>query len=122
MTSRGLRNAEVARRLSDYLPGHKKVSPASISQYRGGRSVPRDLYLHALSKALEVEESELLPPGVGNATLSEPEIVRPPAKHMREQSFPSMFSLEDRGNTARLRLDQELPWPMVVQILAILKG
>ena len=52
MEERGLTAGETARRMREHLGGDAKFTPANISHYRLGRSLPRPRYLDALSFVL----------------------------------------------------------------------
>ena len=56
MQERGLTANETARRVREALGEGAKFTPANISHYRQGRSLPRPRYLAALSRALGVTQ------------------------------------------------------------------
>ena len=60
MDERGWTANETARRVREELGEGAKFTPANISHYRQGRSLPRPRYLEALSRALGVDKGELL--------------------------------------------------------------
>jgi transcriptional regulator with XRE-family HTH domain len=58
---RGLTVAETARRMRTHLPKGESITVVGILHYLSGRSMPRVHYLDALSLALRVPKSELIP-------------------------------------------------------------
>jgi transcriptional regulator with XRE-family HTH domain len=58
---RGLTVAETARRMRTHLPKGESISVVGVLHYLSGRSLPRLRYLDALSLALNVDNSELVP-------------------------------------------------------------
>jgi transcriptional regulator with XRE-family HTH domain len=117
MDDRGWTANETARRVREALGEGAKFTPANISHYRQGRSLPRPRYLEALSRALGVTKGELLTeasPAQQHTPLSSAPIELP-------NGSPS-FHIEDRGGNASLQINQQLPWPMALKLLEVLKG
>jgi transcriptional regulator with XRE-family HTH domain len=117
MDERGWTANETARRVREALGEGAKFTPANISHYRQGRSLPRPRYLEALSRALGLTKGELLTeasPAQQHTPLSSAPIELP-------NGSPS-FHIEDRGGNAWLQINQQLPWPMALKILEVLKG
>ena len=99
-----------------------KFTPANISHYRQGRSLPRPRYLEALSRALGVNKGEPL-------TEASPARAGDSQQHTPTSSAPIQlpdgspsFHIEDRGGNAWLQINQQLPWPTAIKILEVLKG
>ena len=119
---RGWTLSEAARQVREQLPDGAKFTPANISHYVSGRSLPRPLYLEALTTALGVDAGDLMsqdntPTRKTNGSQSEhvqlqqEEARETPALHM-----------QDLGDRVRLQINQELPWPVALKVLRALKG
>ena len=123
MEERGLTAGETARRMRERLGGDAKFTPANISHYRFGRSLPRPRYLDALSAVLGVDKEELFsdahPHKTGRATAGESSSQTP--SHDGHETPPSL-NVVDRGGSVWLQINQQLPWPVAIQILHALKG
>jgi transcriptional regulator with XRE-family HTH domain len=121
MDERGWTANETARRVREALGEGAKFTPANISHYRQGRSLPRPRYLEALSRAFGVNKDELLteasPARDGNRQQHTPSS----APIELPDGSPS-FHIEDRGGNAWLQINQQLPWPTAIKILEVLKG
>jgi transcriptional regulator with XRE-family HTH domain len=113
---RGWTLAEAAREISRYLPGEQVFNPVNLSHYVHGRSFPRPKYLKALEQALDIGElfdsprkrrkraSDLIGPADSLVPGDEP-----------------MVRVQDMGNgTARVQIDQVLPWPDALKLLEVL--
>jgi transcriptional regulator with XRE-family HTH domain len=61
LDERGLTVAETTRRMRTHLPKGESISVVGMLHYLSGRSMPRLRYLDALSLALRVDKSELIP-------------------------------------------------------------
>jgi transcriptional regulator with XRE-family HTH domain len=61
LDERGLTVAETTRRMRAHLPKGESISAVGMLHYLSGRSMPRLRYLDALSLALRVDKSELVP-------------------------------------------------------------
>jgi transcriptional regulator with XRE-family HTH domain len=122
MQERGWTVNETARRVREELGEGAKFTPANISHYRQGRSIPRPRYLAALSRALGVDQGELLTeasaPHVANSSHKPGE----PLAGIEIRAGSPSFHIEDRGGNAWLQINQQLPWPIAIQILQVLKG
>ena len=123
MEERGLTAGETARRMREHLGGGAKFTPANISHYRLGRSLPRPRYLDALSAVLGIDKEELLSDGQahqkGGPTERERSSEAP--SHDGREAPPSL-NIVDRGGSVWLQINQQLPWPVAIQILHALKG
>ena len=122
MDERGWTANETARRVREALGEGAKFTPANISHYRQGRSLPRPRYLEALSRALGVNKGELLteasPARAGDSQQHTP----PSSAPIELPDGSPSFHIEDRGGNAWLQINQQLPWPMAIKILEVLKG
>jgi transcriptional regulator with XRE-family HTH domain len=137
MDSHGLTVAETVRRANEHMPKGKSLSKASVSQYRSGRSVPRQPSLDALGAALGVRPSDLLgssqkPAKAGPARRASAELRdRVIAKGrtgpsradvVRAESSPQdRLAIEDCGEEVHIRFDQRVPWSVAVRIFEALK-
>lgn len=85
--AKGWNQSELARRASDYLPkpvkGQRsggKITRDMVSHWSRGLNLPRPEFLPALAKALDCEQTDLLPPGGVPSTIGEA-----PAMQMKSQ-------------------------------------
>ena len=113
MDAQGLTGAEVARLMSEHLPDSKKISPATISHYRTGRSIPCGQNLDALISAPRIERSELadlldVPP--------QPE-PSPGAKRTHASKEVRHIGVEDLGDEVHLKIDLRVSWKVALEIL-----
>jgi transcriptional regulator with XRE-family HTH domain len=137
MSERGLTAAETARRMRDYLPVGDKASRSTICQYKAARALPRLRYLDALSMALGVNKSDLLPSLETDATGNCVEQDRrrraermnratddtdadAEASGSPENSVP-LCTIEDLGDEVHLRINQRVSWAAALTILRVLK-
>lgn len=104
MEERGVSGAETIRRMQEHLPDGGSIARSCLSHYRAGRTVPRLRHLDALSLALGVEKSQLLPE-------------LHPANGEKE-----FLTLHQIGDEVQLQVRQRVSWETAAQILAILKG
>jgi transcriptional regulator with XRE-family HTH domain len=149
MQERGLTNAETAQRMRDHLPEGEGFSPANISHYRSGRSVPRSSHLEALSQALGVKSSDLVTENAtsgasktaeaGGSTQERRSTRERPAGRKQSSSrrrvsrtsgtqraepaeAVPVLQIEDLGTEVRIRLDQSFPWDMGMRLIQALKA
>jgi len=113
----GLTYEETARRAREYLPSDARLSAVSVWQYANGKTFPRRLsYIEALSRVLEIEPEELLAKpetSVGGESVDE---ARSPPRSATQ------VRVEDLNHgRARLIIDVEVPWPLALRVLALLK-
>ena len=124
---RGWTMGETARRVREQLGEGAKFTPANISHYTRGRSIPRLRYLDALSAVLGIDKMELM--GQDNSPIR----VNGHGKHAAgptqevESVSPShaaapALHIEDRGKEAWLQINQQVPWPVALKVLEALKG
>lgn len=112
----GLTYKETARRAQEHLPAGARISDVSVWSYAKGRSLPRRMtHVEALGKVLGIETQELL--------ASEEQVsVREAAEHV-ETTFPPEVHVEDLGGGyALVRINQQVPWPVALEILRLVKG
>jgi transcriptional regulator with XRE-family HTH domain len=113
---RGWTLAEAAREISRYLPVGQVFNPVNLSHYVHGRSFPRPKFRKALEQALDIGESFDAPrkrrkraPNLTGNTDSQALGDEP------------MVRVQDMGNgTARVQIDQVLPWPDALKLLEVL--
>lgn len=149
MQERGLTNAETAQRIREHLPEGEGFSPANISHYRSGRSVPRSSHLEALSQALGVKSSDLVTESeTSKASSAAGESgsarERPTARgqgarrkgsssrrrvthtsgkrHAEPEERVTMLEIEDLGTKVRIRFDELLPWDKGMRLIQALKA
>jgi len=111
----GLTYEETARRAREFLPSDARLSAVSVWQYANGKTFPRRLsYIEALSRVLEIEPEELL---------AKPETPAEGAEETKAQTgSPTQVRVEDLNHgRARLIIDVEVPWPLALRVLALLK-
>jgi len=106
MTAQGINQSELARRASKYMESGK-FGRDSVSGYVRGVNLPGPVHLSALSQALHVKPSDLVPsrliPNVDNTR-------------------PQCDVKETGDGRARLRINQEVPWPVALEVMKLLKG
>ncbi len=122
MEERGWGLTETARRVREHLGEGSKFTAANISHYRQGRSFPRARYLDALSSALGMDKNALVS---GQPGFSGAERLKPSSSSVATIEAPGaspQFHIEDRGGNAWLQINQQLPWPIAIKILQVLKG
>ena len=113
MDERRLLASDLALRMRDALKG-EKFNAVNLAHYRAGRSLPRPRYLFALSRALDVpvdlltraKNDQLTGDSKGRDAASEKPALR-------------IEQLED--GSALFQLNQRLPWPTVLEVMAALK-
>lgn len=108
MDERDWTSTDLVHAASEHLPSSTKLSTAHLWHYLNGRALPRDEVLQALLKALSLDLED----------------VERDAAVLRSSSREPTSDLvvEDLGDGfARIRLDQRLPWAIVVQVLKLIK-
>lgn len=120
---KGWSESEAARQVSRHLENGDKFGRAHIWHYLRGRTLPRSRYLLALSRALEVDPSELLP----DRTVPLYEPTRPslaggpsgaPANDQAD-----LVHVRDFGDgTAMLEVHKRMPWETALEVVQILKA
>jgi hypothetical protein len=105
--AKGWTLARAAREISRHLPPGEVFNPVNLSHYIHGRSFPRPKYRAAIIRALDLDEF---------AEVAERRPFRTPVKH----DSPEIV-VQDMGNgTARVQIDQVLPWPEALRLLELL--
>src|SRR5918993_5602 len=119
---RGWTMGETARRVREQLGEGAKFTPANISHYTRGRSIPRPRYSDALSVVLGIDMRELM--GQDNSPIR----VNGSGKHgivvaheaeaapQRDSTAPALH-IEDRGGEVWLQINQQVPWPIALKLL-----
>lgn len=110
MTAKGLNQAELARRASDYLPNNKMIRD-SVSKYVRGLVLPGPNVLDAMCKVLGKKPDDLLPSRVG----------LPSPNSRAADNAP--LDVRDLGDgMVWLKINQATDWPKALKILDMLKG
>ena len=113
---RGWTLAEAAREISRYLPGGQVFNPVNLSHYVHGRSFPRPKYRKALEQALDMGESFEMP---RRKRKRAPTLIG--AAEAAAPGEEPTVRVQDMGNgTARVQIDQVLPWPDALRLLEVL--
>lgn len=107
LREKGWNQSELAREAAKHMP-NKKFSRDNVSKYIRGRFLPNAKHLDALSKALGVDRSDLLPEGSSPSA--------------SESSPPLDVRDAGNGEHAWLHVNQRVPWPVALKVLSILKG
>ncbi|PZR93190.1 MAG: hypothetical protein DI537_11390 [Stutzerimonas stutzeri] len=107
MAERGWNQSETARRASEHMPGRKSFGRDNISCYVRAVSVPRNEHLRALSKALGVQPSDLVPAPMAKSVES-----KAPALDLRDVGAGKVW----------LRINTEVPWDTAAEIMKLVKG
>jgi transcriptional regulator with XRE-family HTH domain len=116
MAERGWGVNETARRVKSHLPSGVGVSTASISFYKSGRVLPRFPILKAIGETFDTDLADL-------SDEAEPEKQRRAESRRKAPAQAPSFRLEDVGDGyASLQINQRLPWPVALQVLAALKA
>ncbi len=115
LARKGWTLARAAREVSGLLPEGETFHAANLSHYLQGRSMPRPHYRDALVRALDLGDvpDEVWSRADRRRTRGG-DISRAP-----ETPFVRVADLQD--GTARLQVDQVLPWPQVLEVLQVLK-
>jgi hypothetical protein len=111
----GLTYKETARRAQEHLPVGARISDVSVWSYAKGRSLPRRMtHVEALGKVLGMDTQELLG--------SEDQAAREGGDRP-EPNLPPEVHVEDLGGGfALLRINQQVSWPVALEILRLVKG
>ena len=104
--------ATLLREATPHLAEGFKLSHSHLWHYLRGKALPHDEIRRALSLALGT-----------NLDRPEAEPAEPPVLAPAGEPQGSVLLLEDLGGgRARLRLDQEMPWPTVLRIVELIRG
>lgn len=98
---------ELARRAAQFMP-RKVFGRDNVSKYLKGVTLPTPLYLSALARALGVQPEELLP----STTIRL-------ATNMEDNPRLALRAIDE--NTAFLRINQEVPMAVALEILTLLR-
>jgi len=106
LVDKGWNQSELARRAAAYMPDGKAMGRDNISSYVRGRTMPTPVKLDALCKTFDCQPADLLPTrGVPNVTSDAPAV-----------------SVRDAGEgNAWLQINQNVPWPVAIDILGLLR-
>lgn len=108
MLRKGLRQTDLAREATKHMPDGAEIRRDAVSKYIGAKFFPDPVKLTAMAKALGVQSTDLIPPT--NAI---------PAGGEKA----SLTSIRDMGDgTVWLRINEQVPWPLALKILDLLKG
>jgi transcriptional regulator with XRE-family HTH domain len=112
----GLTYKETARRAQEHLPPGARISDVSVWSYAKGRSLPRRMtHVEALGKVLGIDTQDLLG--------SEEHGLSREGADKAEASLPPEVHVEDLGGGyALVRLNQQVSWPVALEILRLVKG
>ncbi len=116
--------ATLLREARPHLPEGFKLSHSHLWHYLRGKALPHQEVRQALSKALGAD-LEAAPAGATPETPLQGRVpdAQTSAAHDGPSGESSKLLVEDiGGGFARLRFDQELPWPVVIRILDTIKG
>jgi len=130
MRERGWTMGETARRVREQLGDGAKFTPANISHYRRGSSVPRLRYLDPLSAVLGIDKGELMghmrqgdSPILVDGERNHPAVLGHEVAATQGQSAaPSALHIEDRGSEALIQINQQVSWAVALKVLQALKG
>ena len=116
----GLTYEEIARRAREHLSSGERLSSVSVWQYAKAKSFPRRIsYVEALGKVLGVNPDDLL-------AERRSDFRRDPADenhHSPPGEPPSQIKLTDLGDgRAAVVVNADLPWPVALKVLEILKS
>ncbi len=115
----GLTYKETARRAQEHLPPGARISDVSVWSYAKGRSLPRRMtHVEALGKVLGIDTQELLgttdEPGAGRGGEG--------SEVAEAHSGPEVHVEDLGGGHALLRINQQVSWPVALEILRLVKG
>jgi hypothetical protein len=112
----GLTYKETARRAQEHLPAGARISDVSVWSYAKGRSLPRRMtHVEALGKVLGMDTQELLG--------SDDQAAAREGGDKPEQALSPEVHVEDLGGGfALVRINQQVSWPVALEILRLVKG
>jgi transcriptional regulator with XRE-family HTH domain len=121
LEEKGWTAGQAAREAQRLVPD-RTIGSAHLSHWLNGRVIPSPVYLQALSHALEVSPEELLgeenskaaPSGSTNGAAQQ---TPPPARSSGSVQVKDLYD----GN-AWIEIRQEVPWPLALEILKLLKS
>jgi len=112
----GLTYKETARRAQEHLPPGARISDVSVWSYAKGRSLPRRMtHVEALGKVLGIDTQDLLG--------SEEQAASQEGAERAEPNVSPEVHVEDLGGGyALVRINQQVLWPVALEILRLVKG
>jgi transcriptional regulator with XRE-family HTH domain len=124
---RGWTAGETAKRVREQLGEGARFTPANISHYTRGRSIPRVRYLDALSAVLGIDKRELMGQDNSPIQVNSQRKQAIDGEHQHEplvgpSTAPPPFHLEDRGSEVWLQINQQVPWSVALKLLQALKS
>lgn len=112
----GLTYKETARRAQEHLPPGARISDVSVWSYAKGRSLPRRMtHVEALGKVLGIDTQDLL--GAEEHTAS-----REGGDKVETGLSPEVHVEDLGGGYALVRINQQVSWPVALEILRLVKG
>jgi transcriptional regulator with XRE-family HTH domain len=117
LDEKGWTAVQAAREAQRLVPD-RTIKSAHLSHWLNGRVIPSPVYLQALSSALEVSPEELL--GEENSKGAQAASTNGDARHSFSPGLVEVKDLYD-GN-AWIEIRQEVPWPLALEILKLLKS
>lgn len=109
MLAKGFNQSDLAREASKHMPPKKAIRRDSVSKYLKAVTFPSPLALNAVSRALGVAPEDLVPAGKANLI-----------SQMADN--PALALSQTGDNTARLRINQEVPMDTAMKILKLLRS
>lgn len=110
MNRKAFTQSDLVSRANVYAPKTHQLSRSNLSEYCNGKRLPGPVRLEAITRALEVSISDLLPsttPRTRNALARETPV--------------DMMELFDLGDgRVRMVFDRKIPWPKAMEIQGIL--
>lgn len=124
---KGWTTTEAARRVSHHLGRQDKFSRAHLWQYLQGKSLPRDRYLRALSRALDLRPEDLVPgtppPSRRSRAAAKPQHAATEKTKPVGSDAPGIVHIRDYGDgTALVQISERVQWEMALAIIELLKG
>lgn len=111
LIAKGWNQSDLARHAAVHMPDNR-FGRDNVSKYINGLTLPAPLQLSAISRALDVPADELLPENKGRAL----------ASHISDQAPKlSIRDVDESGERAFLRINQEVPMDVAIEIMALLK-
>ncbi len=111
--------ATLLREAGPHLPEGFKLSHSHLWHYLRGKALPHHEIRRALSLALDTD-LERAAPGIEIRVPGARVAAEPPATV--EAPGARLVLADLGGGMARLSFDQDLPWPVVLQILEAIRG
>jgi transcriptional regulator with XRE-family HTH domain len=121
LDEKGWTAVQAAREAQRLVPD-RTIKSAHLSHWLNGRVIPSPVYLQALSHALEVSPEELLgeESSKGARAASTNGDARPTPLPAHRSS--GLVEVKDQDGNAWIEIRQEVPWPLALEILKLLKS